>query len=209
MGGRGGGSGRGGGGGGSPTTRQERGKTGHLADDYVGHERSIQLLMQETGMSRAEAEQTYHAMSDYFSNGYSNIRAGHPPSAAEKAMLIDKAIKKARAYNGEIYRGIHLDSNTYSEWAKGLKKGATLDMKGISSWSSKKKVAENFAKTDSYYGKAVVFKLKSTNHAVPVQHLSSFGSREAEVLAPSFVKYKISSYITKGNITYVNLAEVG
>ena len=206
MGGRGGGSGRGGG---ASLSRQAREKTGHLADGYIGPEKSLQMLMKETGLSRAEAEKTYTAMSDYFSVGYTNIRAGQPPSAAKKAKLIDKAIKKARAYNGEIYRGIHLEESTYGEWAQGLKKGSTLDMQGISSWSSKKKVAESFARKGNSSGQSVIFKVKSTNHAAPVQHLSTFGSGEAEVLAPSFVKYKISSYVTKGNTTYVNLAEVG
>jgi hypothetical protein len=204
MGGRGGGSGRGGG---AVSVRIDREKTDHLASDYVGQLQGIEMLMKETGLSSAEAEKTYFALASYFGSGYSSIRAGHPPSAMEKAKLIDNALKKARAYKGEIYRGIHLDENTYSEWSKQLKSGSTIDMKGISSWSSNPKVAESFAK--SSYGKSVIFKLKTTNHAVPVQHLSSFGKGEAEVLAPSFVKYKVSSYITKGSITYVNLSEVG
>ena len=206
MGGRGGGSGRGGGGAAAP--RQERERTGHLSDGYVGRERSIQMLMKETGMTRNEAETTYRAMEDYFSIGYSKIRAGKPPSEAVKGKLIDNAIKRARAFNGEIYRGIHLSSNDYAQWAQGLKKGATVDMKGISSWSSKKNVAEAFARKGTHSGQSVIFKVKSTSKAVPVQHLSTFGSGEAEVLAPSFAKYKVSSFTTKGNITYVNLAEV-
>lgn len=204
MGGRGGGSGRGGG---AAAARRDREKTGHLASDYVGQLQGIEMLMKETGLSSAEAEKTYFALASYFGSGYTSIRTGHPPSALEKAKLIDNALKKARAYKGEIYRGIHLDESTYSEWSKNLQKGATIDMKGISSWSSNHKVAESFAQSN--YGKSVVFKLKSTNHAVPVQHLSSFGKGEAEVLAPSFVKYKVSSFVKQGNITYVNLSEVG
>lgn len=204
MGGRGGGSGRGGG---AISVRRDREKTDHLASDFVGQLQGIKMLMQETGLSLPDAEMTYRALASYFGSGYSSIRAGHPPSALEKAKLIDNALKKARAYKGEIYRGISLDPSTYSEWSKQLKSGATIDMKGISSWSSNPKVAESFA--HSSYGQSVIFKLKSTNHAVPVQHLSSFGKVEAEVLAPSSVKYKISSYITKGNTTYVNLTEVG
>lgn len=206
MGGRGGGSGRGGG---AATTTRDRGKTGHLASGFVGREDGIQLLVKETGMSRAEAEQSYNAMEGYFGSDYSFIRAGKPPSEALKGKLIDKALSKARPYNGEIYRGIHLSDSEYASWSKALQKGATMDMKGISSWSSKTNVAESFARKGSLSGQSIIFKVKSTNKAVPVQHLSHFGSGEAEVLAPSTVKYAISSYKTVGKTTYINLAEVG
>ena len=204
MGGRGGGSGRGGGG----VTSRPTGTTGHLAGSYVGEEKAIQMLMKETGLTRQEAEKTYYALDSYFGSNYYAIRSGHPPSAAEKAKLIDKALKKARVFNDKIYRGIHLSTEGYEEWAKQLKKGSTIDMKGISSWSSKKSVAESFAHKGTTSGQSVIFTVSQTKHAVPVQHLSHFGKSEAEVLAPSSVKYKVSSHTTKGNITYVNLQEV-
>lgn len=204
MGGRGGGSGRGGGGG-----MAVRGKTDHLADDYVGYSEAIDMLMKETGLSREQAEIAQSALNDYFGSGYSNIRNGHPPSAAEKAKVIDNALKKARPYSGEIYRGIHLDNETFAEWSKGLQKGATIDMKGVSSWSSRKTVAESFAKGGAPNTQSIIFKVKSTKHAAPVQHLSHYGKGEAEVLAPSFAKYKIKGFTTQGNTTYIDLAEVG
>ena len=204
TGGRGGGSGRGGG----AISTRDREKVGQLAPDFVGYSQAVEMLAKETGMSVEDAQEYYTALDSYFGSGYHSIRAGEPPSAAKKAKLIDQVLKKSRVYNGTIYRGIHLGSDEYSEWSKGLVKGGTMDMRGISSWSSKQSVADSFAHKGSGYGQSVIFKVKSTSHAAPVQHLSHFGSSEAEVLAPSSVRYKISSYITKGNVTYVDLTEV-
>jgi hypothetical protein len=206
MGGRGGGSGRGGGAV-AATARIDREKVGQLAPDYVGYQKALQMLSKETGIPMDEVEKYYAALSSYFGSGYHAIRAGKPPSEAMKGKLIDQVIKKSRAYNGTIYRGIHLSTDNWQEWKKGLVKGGTIDMKGISSWSSKKSVAENFA--GGYgNGQSVIFKVKSTSHAAPVQHLSHYGNAEAEVLAPSTVKYRITGYVTKGHTTYVDLTEV-
>lgn len=207
MGGRGGGSGRGGGAV-AGMSRADREKVGQLAPDYVGYQKALQMLSKETGIPLEEVDKYYSALSSYFGSGYTGIRAGKPPSEAMKGKLIDQVIKKSRVYNGTIYRGIHLSDAEWQSWQKGLVKSGTIDMKGISSWSSKQSVATSFAKTYSGSGQSVIFKVKSTSHAAPVQHLSHFGSSEAEVLAPSTVKYKISSYVTKGKVIYVDLTEV-
>ncbi len=201
MGGRGASSGGGAGGG----VRSER--TGHLADDYVGFVEGVNMLMKETGMSYDEATDAYYAMRDYFGTGYKSIRAGDTPNAAAKAKLIDEVITNSRSYDGTIYRGISLSTAHYDTWSKNLEVGSTIDMQGISSWSSKASVASKFASGSS--GKSVIFTVKSTKYASPVQHLSHYGSGEAEVLAPSYVKYTVSSYTVSGNVTKVILEELG
>ncbi len=206
MGGRGSGSGR------TPTTSSTLKKArtvGHLADDFVGFNNAVDALMAETGLSRDVAQKTYDAMYDYFGAYYSSIRKGKPPSAATKAKLIDAAIKKSRNFEGQIYRGISLSQSEYAKWSKQLQKGGQIDMGGVSSWSSKKSVAENFADKGSSLNQSIIFTVAKTKSASPVQHLSHYGKGEAEVLAPSSTKYKINSFKTEGRKTYITLAEVG
>ncbi len=105
-----------------------------------------------------------------------------------------------------IYRGIEMNEKNL----RNMKAGNTVDMKGISSWSSSFDTAKAF--TGEGDGKPVVFKLSKTNKATAVAHLSNY-PHEKEVLMSGRSKMVIKEIkeqkIGREMITVVTLNEVG
>lgn len=166
-------------------------------------------LSQTIGVSEAEAEQMAKAVHYYSGAGYTNIRQAQYSKDAsnpyyEEVMAIENLIDKSPKWGGgEIYRGMHLSSSTISQ----LEKGAKIDMKGMSSWTTKESLAKSFSKTKVPNESPVIFKTTGTKKGTSITHLSRFGKKEEEVLVSGSATWTIKSIKKSGKTTIVELAE--
>ena len=128
------------------------------------------------------------SVATYSGPGYYAIRSGEDKyNAAVLQNYVDAAPKWDG--NGPLYRGVGLRPAQIAT----LQPGATVDMKGLSSWSSNSSVADGFAKRQ---GKGrvqrVVFEVDKGDTATSIAHLSEAAS-EDEVLFSGTTKFEVVS----------------
>ena len=166
------------------------------------NQRALELIQKETGYDEKTAKTVKKYLDEYFGDDYSEFVDGN---RQKEVKIIDEALSRMGAYDGEIFRGLEFGSGKRGqEFADRLKVGGEIEMKSISSWSSERWVADKFAGVgnDSYY--SVVFVCKDNKTGVGVQHISEFGKDEAEVLSPSGTKWKITN-ISQADKTRTNI----
>ena len=119
---------------------------------------------------------------------------------------LEEFLDKAPKWKGETYRGITITEDDL----KSYKKGATIDMKGTSSWSSSKEIGENWAGFQWKKKKGQVHILFSSNGQKNGTSASFFSNKgnEKEVIVSKKSKYKINNIERKGNRVYIDLKEV-
>lgn len=193
MGGRGGSSHRGGGVGGARVGR------GQLAP-WRDNDSALRQIIRDTGLTEALARIAQADLIRFFGNDYDTFTAGDLPLETER---ISDTIMKMPYYNGgTIYRGIHLSDDKATQlfldtWKPGTVQhfmDTTGTMKPIiQSFSNREDVAESFANW-GYNNPGVTtikFVVSGNKTAAGVQHISHFGTREAEVLSPAGQEFKI------------------
>lgn len=191
MGGRGGSSHRHGGGG-----RAGRDQLTPWRDN----DSALRQIMRDTGFSEAVARLAQANLIRFFGNDYDSFTAGGLPIETDR---ISQAIMKMPYYNGgAIYRGIRLDDDKanrlfYDAWKPGTIQHFT-DTLGtmkpiIQSFSNRESVAESFAGwgVNSQGVTTIKFVVSGNKTAAGVQHISHFGTGEAEVLSPAGQEFKV------------------
>jgi SPP1 gp7 family putative phage head morphogenesis protein len=183
-----------------------------------------------TKYSDSELEKMYTAVNKY-TNGYdSAIRTYQATgkvvkSGADKySDLLEKYIYDSPKFDSEIYRGVRFSSS--DDIAK-FKLGQSIDMKGLSSWSSDYSISKDFAINPTgvemeideklaFYktNNPVIFKLRKTNSGASIKHLSHY-AEENEVVVSKDAKFKIVDIVTEPAIkknrkptTIITLEEV-
>ena len=167
---------------------------GQLAP-WRDNQTALQQIMRDTGMTLAEAQLAQATQIRYYGADYDSFTEGALPRETE---IISEALMRIPYYNGGlIYRGINLpDSVANATFLDTWKPGTTqifTDKLGkgnavVQSFSSREQVAENFGAWD-YVGRgqtSIKFIMEGNKTAPGVQHISKFGTREAEVLLPSY-----------------------
>lgn len=146
-------------------------------------------------ISREKADYIQKSIWDYTDDS-TDIRSAYnnPDSPYHEQMeVLDDYINNSPKWKGSTMRGINVTAQT----AEGFISGEEIDMLGPSSWSTSEEVAQNFAKDSCGRSGArtnVVFVLDKNQSGTSITHLSTFGTSEAEVLAPSGVKYAMDSF---------------
>ena len=119
----------------------------------------------------------------------------------------EEYIKVAPRWNaGETYRGVTLSDKELSSYTV----GSTLDMGGMSSWSSKKSVASDFAHRNATYERpnSVMFHCDTQSKGTGIRHMSVI-ELEDEVLCSKDAKYQVLKVETQDDgITHIFLKEV-
>lgn len=119
----------------------------------------------------------------------------------------EEYIKVAPRWNGgETYRGVTLSDKELSSYTV----GSTLDMGGMSSWSSKKSVASDFANRNATYERpnSVMFHCDTQSKGTGIRHMSVI-ELEDEVLCSKDAKYQVLKVETQDDgITHIFLKEV-
>jgi SPP1 gp7 family putative phage head morphogenesis protein len=183
----------------------DSGYTGKVPDDELDtfNAKAFEQIKVDTGYSDEDAKTLHESLMQYFGGDYETILTG----GGDTAKIISDGIDRMPVYDGTVYRGL-----SFSEWSDGdisqftgLKPGDRVPSKGIiSSWSDEKIVAEAFggASTQSAESSTVIFECVNNQTGVGVQHLSKFGTKEAEVL--SNAEYEVLEVITQSKYDYVS-----
>ena len=170
--------------------------------DYSTH------LQQDMGIDKATADRYVGGLNAFTGSDYWDMRRAiytnnFMSEYYEKAVAVEDFIKASPKWaGGTVYRGIHVDEGfDVSKY----KKGAVIDMMGMSSWTSSSEVAEDFAAG----GKHIIFvnTSKKSKNGTSVKRLSKFKT-EQEVLFSNEARWKVDSQETQGHTTYVYVHEV-
>lgn len=161
----------------SPNKKAVGGAVAHYIKETSGND-----ISDAEGLEFARSVQLYAGNAE----NYQKIRSGKMPGTASN---LDKLISKSAPFEGEIYRGMSFDDDSF---VSGLKPGADMNMNGISSWSSDKKHSSTFASRKKV---GVMLSVKNKSGA-SITFLSK-DQREQEVLSPSWARYRVKSVSVK------------
>lgn len=170
--------------------------------DYSTH------LQQEMGIDKATADRYVEALKAFTGPDYRDLRKAIYNNDAnskyyEKAVAVEDFIKNSPKWaGGTVYRGIHVPEDfDVSQY----KKGAVVDMMGMSSWTTSPYVADSFSSGSN----RIIFvnNSKKSKNGTSVMRLSKFKS-EKEVLFSNKARWKVDSQETSGETTYVYVHEV-
>lgn len=160
---------------------------------YVDEKTALELLREETGYDVKTAKEVNDTLNGYFDLDYKEYYNGN---RKKEEKIIDEALSQMPVYDGEIYRGLHVIPEQLEGMLENCVEGAEISMKSISSWSSRREVAEKFGEVNESTN-TVIFTCKENKNAVGVRHLSQLGSAEDEVLAPTTSRWKITKIDTE------------
>lgn len=130
------------------------------------------------GSTWEEAEATANAADNYSKSAYYSIHRDSLGADSDTRDLLRLfASPNTPVYEGDIYRGVRFSS--MDKLNEALSSGVWRET-GITSFSSKRSVAESFAGDDV----GLILTCKNNKTAMPFQHLSFYGAGEAEILSP-------------------------
>ena len=175
------------------------GVAGRIGRDQLAswrdNQTALQQIMRDTGMTLAEAQTAQAAQIRYYGDDYDAFTEGLVPHETE---VVSEALMRMPYYNaGPIYRGVSMPSREADRvfldvWKPGTTQVFTDKLGNgnavVASFSSRESVAESFGSWNwTSSGMTSIKFIRDDNKTAPgVQHISKFGSREAEVLLPSY-----------------------
>lgn len=192
----------------SSTIKVKRGQlstgyTGRIPDDKLDeyNKKAFEQIKLDTGYSDEKATEFHNALLEYFGGDYETIETSQD-SEATKAII--EGLSKMPAYDGSISRGLCF-YNMPEESAKftSLKIGDELPHKGvIESWTSDKRTGMAYASVWSE-GNSIILECADNNIGVGTQHISSFGSLEAEVTVAN-PSYEVVDIVIEDKYKYLS-----
>lgn len=192
-------------------TTEEQEYRGHITTEtewYEEHrgeatltEEGIERLASDLGIDKETAETLGNSVLAYSESGtYEEIRAASKGEDTDKeykemADSIETFIDISPKWEGgEISRGMLLNNAIAEDMIQKAKTGQPIDIQGISSWTSKRSIAESFASpfmTNKTNKQSIIFVNESerTDLGTSVKHLS-VNTREDEVLVSSRAEFQ-------------------
>ena len=165
-------------------TQQKGHKTAKYLEDRQPVDSTYQKVANDLHVSKEKATDMVNAVNTYSGSYSGEIRAssrGENDVYKHEADMCEEFIKASPKWaGGKLYRGIDVPKSVANEIVAKAWKKQPIDMRGISSWSSKKHVADEFAQTGA---NPIVFVTNgtSTNKGTSIRHLSRY-KNENEVL---------------------------
>lgn len=150
---------------------------------------ALNSIMEETGFSEKEAREAHSAIVEWCGDDYKSFTNGQQK---DKEKIINNCLSRMGAYDGEIQRGLSFTNAADGAEFKNAEVGKTVSMKSVSAWSNDSGVAARYSKKSSSDCDSVVLVCDSNKSAVGVQHISKWGTMEAEVLSPSTAKWEVT-----------------
>ena len=132
---------------------------------------------------------------DYWTDvGYSDIRhyetSSDPKGNKVHADNIEEYIRLSPKWKGDVYRGVAMNEERLNELRKSLSSKKEMSMRGASSWSSQKSIAEQFASDNAKKDrKMVVFKVTDPKRGASIADLSRLD--ESEVLVSASSRFRV------------------
>lgn len=178
----------------------DTGYIGAVPDDKLDeyNMQAYKQIKKDTGYSDREAKEFQNALKEYFGGNYSEILSGE----TQLAKTIRNGLDRMPTYNNTIFRGMILTNEDIGQFSN-LKPGETLPRRGIiESWTSSKGTAMAFGGINSYDRCSVILECVDNKTSVGVQHLSSFGKLESEVL--SSAEYEVIDVAIENKYDYLS-----
>lgn len=165
---------------------------GHLP--YMKGQELIDHTMKECGVTEQEAKDMVREVSGYTDGYATDMRAWQQygdryildemssKEARTMSEQVEKFIEKSPKWEGgDIYRGIGVDEDTAMRILDDIYySGKPFDMKGTSSWTSDKSIADDFSEW-SGADVAIIFKAPGTKKGTSIDHISNFSQSEVLV----------------------------
>lgn len=180
-------------GGGSSAAETEAPASGGHKPHMKGQE-LFDYTAKQLGVSQQEAKDMIKEVSGY-TDGYAtdmriwqqggkpwDMQELSPKEAQRMSEQIEKFIDKSPKWDGgDIYRGIGVDEDTAMRILDDIYySGKPFDMKGTSSWTSDKSIADDFSEWNGA-DVAIIFKAPGTNKGTSIDHISDFSQSEVLV----------------------------
>lgn len=196
-------------------------KEGHI--ETKGKSRKAKIRKRIKGATTDEVERYSKSLEAYTGVFYDDIKKAYRNKYSGKKVDkgfekysndLDDFIYRSEKYEGTIYRGLSLTEDDASEIIQNLKKGKTMDMQGVSSWSSNRNISISFADTkDKEKEICLLFNVENKS-GTSIRELSEFPI-EDEVLHPTTSRYilkdknfKVKTLPSGKRLIEVNLKEV-
>ena len=191
-----------------PDTETTRETRGHLAQIPPEDEsQRVRQIMSDTDLSEEEAKAVNRIISRYTSTDNYTV------FNLKERSILDKYIDQAPIYEGTpVYRGLGFRQRLGEEGLPGYQQYLDLDIgdyitfRGPTSFSSDPDMAVEFA---TIHGDHLVFIVNTRNlTGVSIDHLSSIGYEEQELLYKATAQMEIKEKIVDGNTIYFHVEEV-
>ena len=166
-----------------------------------------------TGVSKQEATKMVSAVEAYSDTAYGAMRGQQigkiPPTPDVQAKIanVENFIAKSPKFKGTTYRGVNLADSVVTDLISSEKKGMAIEMNGMSSWTSKQRIAENFSSKGNGNSRVVFRCSQGQPMGTDIAHLSRF-TNEREVLVSGLAKYKITGHTKQGDVYYFDVVAV-
>lgn len=174
---------------------------------HVKHMKGQELFdytAKELGVSKQEAKDMIKEVSGYTDGAATDMRIWQqggkqwdmqeltPKEAQKMSDEVEKYIKKAPKWEGgEIYRGIGISEDEAHKLLDDIAFSMKpLDMKGTSSWTSDKSIADDFSEWNGA-DVAVIFKAPGTKKGTSIDHISDFS--QSEVLVSKDARWDVKN----------------
>ena len=180
----------------------DTGYSGKIPEDKLAeyNEMAYEQIKADTGYSDEEATEFHNAMLEYFGGDYETISLS-PDS--ERTRTIINGISRMPTYDGSISRGMCFQSAEEALEFTNLKPGDALPSRGVlESWSSESATASAFAGVING-GNSIILECMENHSGVGLQHVSKFGSREAEVLVAN-PNYEVVNVVVESKYKYLS-----
>ena len=193
--------------------------TGEVRPTYYGKVARDLNVDMETAKRLADSVNEYTRHSKEFREYTADPKAyaeKYGPEAAAKQQALWDSIedfldKSPKWSGGRLYRGIELSQRNFAGFMANVERGGEIPLKGPSSWSSDKKIADLFSGSpkgvDINGSKASVILVtnkKDTPYGSSIAHLSGAPIDESEVLVTSKAKfYPSGKVVGYGSSVYV------
>lgn len=183
---------------------------------------AIKYVSEMTGLTAAKAEPLAKSVIAFSSGSDSEIRkaqltADYESDYFQHARNCEEFIKRAPKFgdSAALYRGVHISKELAQKYIEKIRNGGMIDQLGLSSWSTSKKTAEDFAKWKSKPGEVkVVFRISGTKMGTSIKCISTY-TGEDEVLVSGEqtiipVSYELSKkdFFSGEQFLYINAIEL-
>ncbi len=168
---------------------------------------AVDEIMKQTGVSAEKADFMYESIRDFSFGAYQDMRTVQMGGTdiwdlrhsvkewKERVDACEEFITKSPKWNGgTTYRGMHASESYLDELYEKSKNGTTLNMNGISSWSTSKAVAEGYTFPNPKTPLRIIFETDDAQLGTSIAHIS-IHPNEREILCSKDNEYFVSEIV--------------
>lgn len=168
---------------------------------------AVAEIMKQTGVSAEKADFMYESIRDFSFGAYQDMRTVQMGGTdvwdlhhsvkewKERVDACEEFIIKSPKWNGgTTYRGMHASESYLDELYEKSKNGTTINMNGISSWSTSKAVAEGYTFPNPKTPLRIIFETDDAQLGTSIAHIS-IHPNEREILCSKDNEYFVSEIV--------------